>query len=290
MNDAEFTPVVIIGAGRSGTNILRDMLTSLPDFATWDCDEINPIWRHGNISWPNDEIPAENVTPKVKAFIQKAFRKAWQQQGQPKFLVEKTCANSLRVPFVDAALPNAVFIYIVRDGVDVLASASKRWKGDLELPGLPYFLSKARHTPWIDLPIYGLSFLRSRLGLLLGGSKRLSVWGPRFEGMGEYKDASLTELCARQWAACVDTSDKAFDDMDPARVVKIRYEDFVENPQATLKLILGGLQTQVPEAMITAATTNVRTNSVGKGRQAFEDQLPKSILELISPTMKSHGY
>lgn len=38
-----FTPVVIIGAGRSGTNALRDALTALPEFETWPCDEINPI-------------------------------------------------------------------------------------------------------------------------------------------------------------------------------------------------------------------------------------------------------
>ena len=44
--------VVIIGAPRSGTNMLRDVLTSLPGFATWPCDEINLIWRHGNRDLP----------------------------------------------------------------------------------------------------------------------------------------------------------------------------------------------------------------------------------------------
>lgn len=290
MSDAAFTPVIIIGAGRSGTNILRDILTSLPDFATWECDEINPIWRHGNINWPNDELSAEHATPKVKAFIQKAFRKIWQQQGQPSYIVEKTCANSLRVPFVDAVLPNAIFIYIVRDGVDVLASASKRWKGDLELPGFTYFLSKARYTPLVDLPRYGMSFLRSRLGLVFGNSQRLAVWGPRFTGMDDNKEASLTELCARQWAACVDMSDAAFEKINSARVIKIQYEDFVTNPHETLGLILDRLIVQVPESVLAEATVNVRTTSVGKGRQAFEDQLPKPILQLMASTMKRHGY
>ena len=56
-----FTPLIIIGAGRSGTNILRDTLTSLSGFETWPCDEINPIWRHGNLFWPDDEIPVERA-------------------------------------------------------------------------------------------------------------------------------------------------------------------------------------------------------------------------------------
>ena len=41
-------PVVIIGAARSGTNMLRDVLVKLPGVGTWPCDEINYIWRHGN--------------------------------------------------------------------------------------------------------------------------------------------------------------------------------------------------------------------------------------------------
>jgi len=30
-------PIVIIGAGRSGTNLLRDLLCAHPDVVTWPC-------------------------------------------------------------------------------------------------------------------------------------------------------------------------------------------------------------------------------------------------------------
>jgi len=56
-------PIIIIGAARSGTNILRDTLTQLPSITTWSCDEINYIWRHGNINYPSDEFPVELATP-----------------------------------------------------------------------------------------------------------------------------------------------------------------------------------------------------------------------------------
>ena len=36
-------PVVIIGAPRSGTNMLRDVLCDWPGVVTWPCDEINLI-------------------------------------------------------------------------------------------------------------------------------------------------------------------------------------------------------------------------------------------------------
>ena len=48
--------VIIIGAPRSGTNMLRDALTALPDCGTWPCDEINYVWRHGNVGFPSDEF------------------------------------------------------------------------------------------------------------------------------------------------------------------------------------------------------------------------------------------
>ena len=48
--------IIIIGAPRSGTNMLRDVLTALPGFETWPCDEINLAWRHGNRALPSDEL------------------------------------------------------------------------------------------------------------------------------------------------------------------------------------------------------------------------------------------
>ena len=55
--------IVLVGAPRSGTNMLRDVLTALDGIGTWPCDEINYIWRHGNVRYPSDELPRENATP-----------------------------------------------------------------------------------------------------------------------------------------------------------------------------------------------------------------------------------
>ena len=284
-----FTPVVIIGAGRSGTNALRDMLTRLPDFASWECDEINPIWRHGNLSWPNDEIPASRATPRVRRFIRNAFTRFWRKSEKPDFIVEKTCANSLRVPFVDAVLPDAKYIHIVRSGVDVVASARKRWQGDLELPGLPYFIAKARYTPLLDLPIYGWSFLKSRVGMLLGKATRLAVWGPRFEGMDKLESATLEELCARQWSECVNRADEAFLQIDPTRILTIRYEDFASDPKGSLDAILSFLKTDASDTEKEAAVTPIRATSVGKGNALLED-LPTTTLDIMKAPLKAHGY
>ena len=289
MSEIEFTPVVIIGAGRSGTNALRDMLTALPGFATWNCDEINPIWRHGNVTWPDDEIPADRATPTVRRFIRRAFTRIWRRSGRPEFIVEKTCANALRVPFVDAILPEAKYIHIVRSGIDVVASARKRWQGDLEMPGLPYFAAKARYTPMSDLPRYAFRFLSSRAGMALGHSKRLSVWGPHFREMDRIDDHSLEEICALQWATCVSRADAALAEMEKSRVLTIRYEDMASNPRLVLDNILDFLGVDLPEDAFARATANIRNGSVGKGAARLRD-LSETTIEHMRAPLAAHGY
>lgn len=285
----DFVPVVIIGAGRSGTNALRDMLCDLPDFATWNCDEINPIWRHGNLFQPNDEIPENRATPAVKTFIRRAFLRIWKSSGRPKFVVEKTCANSLRVPFVDAVLPQAKYIHIIRSGPEVVKSAQKRWRGELEFPGLPYFLAKIRYTPVFDLPVYGATFLRNRLRLLLGKQKRMRVWGPRFSGMSQLADADLQEICTRQWIACVQNSDDALENIDRDRVMIVRYEDLTVNPGMLLTEILSFLNTECDTKDAERAASLIRTRPDGQKTDLFSG-MPADLQTLMHPTMKAHGY
>ena len=119
-----YHPVIIIGAGRSGTNMLRDLLTSAPGVETWPCDEINYIWRHGNLTEPSDEFSPLMATENVNSFIRNKFDKLFRLKDCS-YIVEKTCANSLRVGFVSKVFPDAKFIHLIRDGRDVVASAKK---------------------------------------------------------------------------------------------------------------------------------------------------------------------
>lgn len=284
-----FTPLIIIGAGRSGTNAMRDALVRLDGFATWPCDEINPIWRHGNLDHPDDEIPPQNATAVVRGYIRRAFRRIWRQQGRPDFVVEKTCANALRVPFVDSVLPEARYIHIVRNGYDVVASARKRWRGELEMPGLRYFLAKARYAPPSDFLHYALSAIRTRLAVRIGRREHLESWGPRFAGIDMLSNASVEELVARQWAACVTASDKAFTDIDPSRVFQVRYEDFTADAPGALSGIVSWLSAKAAEKDITNAAFPVRSSSVGKG-QEMAAGLPDEVRSLLLPLLAAHGY
>lgn len=288
MTGFDFTPIVVLGAGRSGTNMLRDALTALEGFETWPCDEINPIWRHGNIRWPNDEFPPERAA-RSRDYIRGAFQRIWRDTGKPAFVVEKTCANTLRVPFVDAVVPEAKYIHIIRDGVDVVASAQKRWKGEMELASVPYYLAKIKYAPLMDLPRYGFSFLRNRIQMLRSNEKRMDVWGPRFSGMDEAQNASLGEICARQWVACVDQASEALAQLPPDRHTTVSYEAFTERPVEALREITDFLGLQIEEQAIVAAVAVVSQRSVGKGRKALSGNV-EHLMDILRPALQRYGY
>ncbi len=286
-----FTPIIIVGAGRSGTNILRDTLTSLDGFETWPCDEINPIWRHGNLRWPNDEIPVCRLTPKISDFVRNQFIQLWKRRGRPTFIVEKTCANSLRVPFVEAIFPEARFIHLVRNGFDVAASAEKRWQGDFELPKVRYFLSKARYTPIYDLPIYGKRFLEARLKIKSGRAEHLGVWGPRFDGMASLNRVSLIDMCALQWINCVESADAAFSRMAENKVQEVKYELFMEQPFRVLSELLDYIAPDVAHEKNTLekAMSDIRMASASK-QDLVASRLSPTVHEDLCTLLFRKGY
>lgn len=202
-----------------------------------------------------------------------------------RFIVEKTCANSLRVPFVDSVLPEAKYIFLIRDGRDVVASATKRWQAPLDIS---YLLAKAKYVPKSDLYYYASRYFLNRLSKTSSSDKALSVWGPKFEGMKAMSgQESLEYVCASQWVRCVESSQQAFDNMDEAKVISIRYEDFVSRPVAALESIAQfvGLRHNLPA--LEHACAQVRTSSSRENQAELSDQRS---LHVMAPILKKYGY
>ena len=279
-----YRPVIILGAGRSGTNMLRDVLCRLPDYGTWPCDEINYVWRHGNKRFPHDAFPPELARPQVRAFVDRAFRACAKRESCSN-VVEKTCANTLRAGFVAQALPeHARFLHIVREGGDVVASAGKRWKAKLDIP---YLLRKTRFVPPLDLPYYAARYLGARIYRLFDHEGRLSFWGPRYPGMEEdLQRMSLAEVCAWQWRHCVERSLEDLEALGPDRVLHLRYEDFVAAPAQELQRICRFLEEDCSEEDLLAAVASVSKGSVGKGARDLSGEQRTAIDEIVAPLME----
>lgn len=283
----EYQSIIIIGAPRSGTNMLRDILCEFKGVGTWPCDEINYIWRHGNITKETDQFDKSLVTPKIKKFINVEFDNLANKYDLD-IVVEKTCANSLRVPFVNEIVPNAKYIFIYRDGIDAAGSAKKRWTAKLDIP---YILKKVKYVPILDLPYYGLRYFWHRIYKLFSKEKRLALWGPQFNGLPQaLKEYSLEEVGALQWKKCVDLSEEAFNNIEDDRIVRVKYEDFVTSPKEELKKILEYLSINYNDENINNATKNVSNKSLGKGRKAFDSKQTERITNLIKDSLKRYGY
>jgi hypothetical protein len=282
-----YQPVIIIGAPRSGTNMLRDVLTSLTGVATWPCDEINYIWRHGNVRYPSDEFVPDMARPEVRKYVRRQFD--WvARKYQAHTVVEKTCANSLRVGFVDRAVPEAKYMFIRRDGLDAVGSAIKRWKAGLDIP---YLARKARFVPASDLPYYAFRYLWNRVYRLLSTEKRLAYWGPKLDNMPKLMQKySLDEVCAIQWQRCVESSVAALQKIEAGRWMEVAYEDFVRNPEAELGRVLDFFELQVESEARRQAVSGIQSGSIGKGRAAMSEENIFRLMPLIYETMIRLGY
>lgn len=282
-----YQPIVIIGSGRSGTNMLRNILTAIPEVSTWPCDEINYIWRHGNIRESSDEFTPEMATENACLFIRSKFNEIANTK-HCSYLVEKTCANALRVGFIDRVIPEAKFIHIIRDGRDVVASAQKRWSAPLDIP---YLFKKARFVPLSDLPHYASKYLVNRLYRMRSAEGRLSSWGPRYIGLEkDLSQYSLPEVCAIQWKMCVEKASEELSLIKPSRVYRLCYETFVANPKAELLKILNFLDLSVEQPLIDDLVRGVSKHSVGKWKQELDPSTASKIHTLIHETLCNQGY
>ncbi len=291
MNDSQKidfpAPLVIIGAARSGTNMLRDLLASLEPFATWPCDEINYVWRHGNRDFETEEFTRDMATEKTIRFIRKQFA-SFAKKHLGKTIIEKTCANTLRCEFVQAVLPNAKFVHIIRDGRDVAASASIRWKAGLDVG---YLMKKARYVPLTDVPYYATRYLGTHVYRLTSGKKRVSTWGPKFTGMQKaFSENGLPVGCAIQWKTCVSKAIEQLSRLDQSKVMTVRYEEVTADPAKYLTKICEFVGVNVDGSDIEKLTSRVSVKSVGKWERQLSDSEVRSIQDKAGDVLEELGY
>jgi hypothetical protein len=267
--------------------MLRDVLTSIDGVSTWPCDEINYIWRHGNKRFVSDELLPEHATPQVCKYIRQQFDLLAKKMGTA-IIVEKTCANALRLGFVDKIFPDAKYVLIYRDGLDVVGSALKRWKAPLDFK---YIAKKARYVPKTDLLYYGSNYLLNRIYKLFSKNKQLSVWGPVIDGLNELKQSrTVEEICTLQWKSSIDNTRRDLENIHHSRVFTLTYENFVKDPIEEFAKLAGFLEIDPDSTLASKALSKINESSVNKGRLFLGETRCKHLGGLIEKQLKQCGY
>lgn len=218
--------IFIIGAPRSGTNMLRDFICLHPEITCFPCDEIPFLWRYGG-QFLETDIPEPNWHASKSAVKVKSILSRWISQKMTKensVFIEKTCANSLRVRELSRLFPDAKFIFILRSGFDVVASSNqKKLNRDISKNNI---LSKLKFIPLSQICQVVVNILVQKLvyGVL--------PWGPRIlNNTKRLKTASDAEYVLLQWKQCVSYSLDESAELERERCLFLGYENFVRDPE-----------------------------------------------------------
>jgi hypothetical protein len=267
-------PVFVIGAPRSGTTMLFGLLDRSPHLASlgveshllWDM--YHPIERSG---WISHAVDAQGV----KGGERRAL--AWtidRVTGGTRYL-DKFPRNCLRVPYLNALYPDAVFVYIRRDGRAAVSSLISAWR----TPGR-FGAGTALPTP---ISIAGYS-----------GTNWKFLVPP---GWREYTTGhTLAEVCAFQWVSANAAVLDARAAIDPARWIDLSYEDLVASAPARVAEVLERLQLPPDGVMEWASELPAhvsRTATTAPRPDKWRDENPaevESVLPVIAPIMQRLGY
>ncbi len=171
-------PIFILGAPRSGTAILADILRSHPDLAY--VREPRLLWRYGNDT-KSDLLEPVDARPKVIAHIRSCFAREVRAQDRRR-LLEKLPSNSLRIPFMRRVFPDARVLHITRNGPDAIAAIRRGWQEppkDLRVPRQRNRLVRhAREATPRHYPRYARALIRQLTLTALRGVTGLRSWGP----------------------------------------------------------------------------------------------------------------
>lgn len=239
-------PIFMIGCSRSGTTLFVDMFARHPDLAHWS--EAGQIFELGYFDPDIDHVRTERDATPFHAWRLKAFLGLYTRlRGKARF-VNKNLENSMRIRFLKAIFPDALFLHVIRDGRAVVRSSYAQimkdryrsryalgffpkppaWKTYLPLP----LLLRLAHQ-WVDI----IRHIRATASEVLSDQNYLEV---RYEEFCRHPH----EVLRRVDAFCGLDADARRSDEIPGHFAWQNFkwhQDFTEQEIADIEAILGDL-------------------------------------------------
>lgn len=271
-------PVFLIGAARSGTKFLRNLIAADSQVREIPFD-VNFLWRRGNESFPHDGLPEKLASPEVIADLRERLPRLAKASGGSIFL-EKTVSNALRIAFIRKVFPEAKFIHLIRDGKSVVESVHRVWD---EPTSLKYKLQKLRYFPVTDFR-YGWWFLTNTR------KRPARVWGPRYEGIDQdLSTLSRLEVCGRQWLRCVDCATQELEQVPEDHKREVRYENLVMD-RAVSESIAEFLDISDPTPILQHYDSVVEQDKIGKWQGNWDQTQRQRLQSIIGHRLDTLGY
>lgn len=280
---APLMPIVLIGAARSGTKVMRDSLSVATGIPAVPYD-VGYIWRYGNDAAIDDCLQVADIRPRTRRLVESFLARYADADGR---LIEKTVGNTLRVGFVADLLPGAVYVHLVRDGVDVAESTRRQWQ---EPADVSYLRDKLRHFPMRLVPTYGRKYALSMLRRRLAHDSRVATWGPRYRGIdADLASVDLLTVCARQWRESLQMASADLAALG-APVIEVRYEEFIKQPGETLRRVARFAGLKPDDRNIETAASMVRPDRAGTGSNNLSDAELQTLDAEIGDLLVDWGY
>ncbi len=276
----DYQPVILIGAARSGTKILRDTIATHEAISKIGFD-INFIWKRHNESVAHDVLSPDQASDKVIRYVHSYFGK---NTDGKKIIIEKTVSNTLRIPFLLKIFPNAKFIFLYRDGRDAVEFVRRQWGA---APDGKYLVKKFLSVPFFDIiPYvfkYAIDLIRIKLNLKTTDSY---VWGVKYPDFEEdLSSKSVLDFCAIQWNHCIDAMKRDWPLVKDQGLV-VRYEEFIDNPTGVLNEV-GQFLNLDATAFDSSA---IRKGTVGKAKVQLSTEEYEGISTALESNLKHLNY
>ena len=306
--DDPATPVLIIGVGRSGTQLLSWALEQYPSF--YNSYENRYVWTYGQRTGGDDLRRADEATPRVTAFIRGYFRRRAGDTG--KIVIDKTPSNVFRVPFIHAVFPEAKILHVIRDGRGNVVSRYHEWYGNREASGAHpdhrgtggaryraallksrlHHLSEMmqrRNVPPSRWPAFlSDNFAPFLANMILGRPIR---YGERFPGMRDHlRRHGMLATCAAQWREGVAHAVIEGRRLPECSYLELRYEELVREPARAWKRVSRFLGIDDPAQGIQFLERGVVGDRAEHWRSVLTAEQMRVLESHIRPTLEFLGY
>jgi hypothetical protein len=227
-----FSPVFIIGCGRSGTTILGNTLSKHPQLKY--LNERRDLWHKSypefdiwNKNMKNSKLYADEKDVDINKhnILHHLFFRE-QVLGNAKVLLEKLPINNFRLKFLKKSFPNARYIYITRNGIEVSNSIEKRIQELSWFKGKKYELLR-KYTSDNNI-IFNTE---------INSNKEKGLW---------------------EWKLSINESDRFFKKENKDNFIHLSYQDFISSPSKSIKDIFDFLELDYTENWISEISKNIK--------------------------------